>query len=41
MKRAAPLLIALGVATLLAIGLMLWRDQGALIWLSGFTPYCF
>ncbi|MBB5685326.1 hypothetical protein [Sphingobium boeckii] len=41
MKRPHPLLIlGIGVA-IAAAGLWLWRDQGALVWMSGIVAACF
>lgn len=41
MKRPHPLLILAIAGALTAIGWLLWRDQGAMVWLSGFINYCF
>ena len=40
MSRRLPWLMALGAAPFLLLGLWLWRDQGAMVWLSGLTSYC-
>ena len=41
MKRPSPLLmIAIG-GVIAAGGLWLWRDQGALVWMSGIVAACF
>ncbi|HEY0625358.1 MAG TPA: hypothetical protein VGD10_01360 [Allosphingosinicella sp.] len=40
MSRRAALLLPLAALPLLLLGLRLWRDQGAMIWLSGFIAYC-
>lgn len=40
MKRPHPILIAAVVAPLALAGWLLWRDQGALVWLGGFVAYC-
>jgi hypothetical protein len=40
MKGAALWLLPLGVLPLLLLGLWLWREQGAMVWLSGFIAYC-
>jgi hypothetical protein len=37
MKRWLPLLLAL---PLIAAGILLWRSQGAMIWLQGVAAYC-
>lgn len=41
MRRALPWLAPLAAAPLLLLGLWLWRDQGARIWLSDFAAACF
>lgn len=41
MKRALPWLVPLAMLPLALLGLWLWRDQGAMIWLTGFIAYCF
>jgi hypothetical protein len=41
MKRALPWLAALALLPVLALGLFLWRREGALIWLSDFIAACF
>lgn len=39
-RRPHPLAVAAIAVPLAAIGWLLWRDQGALIWLGGFIAYC-
>lgn len=41
MKRPHPLAVVAVLLPLALAGGLLWRDQGAMIWLSGFTAYCF
>ena len=41
MKRLAIWLGPLALLPLLALGLWLWRDQGARIWLADFAAACF
>jgi hypothetical protein len=40
-RRALPWLAPLAALPLLIAGLWLWREEGALIWLSAFIAYCF
>ncbi len=40
MRPALPLIAPLALLPLL-LGLWLWRDQGARIWLSDFAAACF
>jgi hypothetical protein len=40
-RRARPWLLPLALAPLLAAGLWLWGEQGAMVWLAGFVSYCF
>ncbi|MGZ8349117.1 MAG: hypothetical protein ACXWU2_03735 [Allosphingosinicella sp.] len=41
MRAALPWLAPLALLPVAALGLHLWRGQGALIWLSGFFAACF
>lgn len=41
MRRALPWLAPLIAAPILALGLVLWRDQGTRIAVSGFIATCF
>ena len=41
MKRAFPFLAPLALFPVLSLGLWLWSDQGAYIWLSDFVMACF
>ena len=41
MKAALPWLAPLALLPLIALGLLLWRREGALIWLSDFIAACF
>jgi hypothetical protein len=41
MKRALPWLAPLALLPAAALGLWLWRREGALIWLSDFVAACF
>jgi hypothetical protein len=41
MRRALPWLAPLALLPLVALGLLLWRREGALIWLSDFIAACF
>ena len=41
MRRALPWLAPLALLPLVALGLLLWQREGALIWLSDFIAACF
>ena len=41
MKRALPWLAPLALLPFAALGLWLWKEQGARIWLSDFIAACF
>lgn len=41
MKRPPPLLVIAIAAALALIGWLVWRDTGAMVWLSTFIAYCF
>ncbi|WP_274378994.1 hypothetical protein [Sphingomonas cavernae] len=41
MKGPHPLAVVAILLPLLVLGWLLWRDQGAMVWLSGFIAYCF
>jgi hypothetical protein len=41
MRLLSPFLPIAASLPFIAAGLWLWRDQGALVWLSGVIAYCF
>jgi hypothetical protein len=41
MRRTLPFIAPAALLPLLGLGLWLWRDQGAYIWLSDFAASCF
>lgn len=41
MKRVSPLIVLGVFAALATAGLLLWRSEGAVIWLQGVVAYCF
>ena len=41
MSRALPWLLPLAALPLFGAGLLLWREHGMLIWLSGYVAACF
>lgn len=41
MRRVSPVIVLCVFAVLAATGLLLWRSEGAVIWLQGVVAYCF
>lgn len=41
MRRVSPLVVLGVFALLAATGVLLWRSEGAVIWLQGIVAYCF
>jgi hypothetical protein len=41
MTRPPVLVLAGGLAAVLVVGLLLWREQGVRVWLEAGLAYCF